>query len=131
MSLVEAVTNVVVGFAVALLTQIIVFPLFDLEVTLGEKLAIGSLFTLASICRSFALRRLFESHPRPRLQAGSRKPIVTRSATKCSALSARTTLPSQRAQFSAILTMKSAASLCSMKLKARSRSTSSAAVVAA
>ena len=45
-SLVEAVTNVVVGFAVALLTQIIVFPLFDVEVTLGENLAIGALFTL-------------------------------------------------------------------------------------
>ena len=55
MSLVEAVTNVVVGFAVALLTQIIVFPLFDVAVTLGENLVIGSLFTLASICRSFVL----------------------------------------------------------------------------
>ena len=46
MSLVEAVTNVVVGFAIALLTQIIVFPLFDIEVALEENLAIGSLFTL-------------------------------------------------------------------------------------
>ena len=58
MSLVEAVTNVVVGFVVALLTQIIVFPLFDIEVTLGENLAIGLLFTLASIYRSFVLRRV-------------------------------------------------------------------------
>ena len=61
MSLIEAIANVAVGFAVALLTQILVFPLFDLEVTLGENLAIGSLFTLASICRSFVLRRLFEA----------------------------------------------------------------------
>ena len=61
MSLVEAVTNVVVGFVVALLTQIIVFPLFDVEVTLGENLAIGALFTLASICRSYVLRRVFEA----------------------------------------------------------------------
>ena len=61
MSLVEAITNVVVGVVVALLTQIIVFPLFDIEVGLGENLAIGSLFTLASICRSFALRRVFEA----------------------------------------------------------------------
>jgi hypothetical protein len=61
MSLVEAVTNVVVGFAVALLTQIIVFPLFDLEVTLGENLAIGALFTGASLCRAYVLRRLFEA----------------------------------------------------------------------
>jgi hypothetical protein len=51
MSLVEAIANVAVGFAVALLTQIIVFPLFDLEVTIGENPAIGGLFILASIFR--------------------------------------------------------------------------------
>ena len=46
MSLIEAIANVVVGFCVALLTQIIVFPLFGLEVSLGDNLAIGGLFTL-------------------------------------------------------------------------------------
>jgi hypothetical protein len=61
MSLVEAITNVLLGFGVALLTQIIVFPLFGLEVTLGKNLAIGGLFTLASIARSYALRRVFEA----------------------------------------------------------------------
>ena len=61
MSLVEAVANVGVGFVVALLTQIIVFPLFSLEVSLGENLAIGGLFTLASLTRSYALRRAFEA----------------------------------------------------------------------
>ena len=61
MSLVEAITNVLLGFGVALLTQIIVFPLFGFEVTLGENLAIGGLFTLASIARSYALRRVFEA----------------------------------------------------------------------
>ena len=60
MSLVEAITNVVVGFGVALLTQIIVFPLFDLAVSLGENFAIGGLFTIASIARSYLLRRVFE-----------------------------------------------------------------------
>jgi hypothetical protein len=61
MSLVEAIANVGVGFLVALLTQIIVFPLFGLGVTFGENFAIGGLFTLASIARSYALRRLFEA----------------------------------------------------------------------
>jgi hypothetical protein len=61
MSLIEAIANVVVGFCVALLTQIIVFPLFGLEVSLGDNLAIGGLFTLASIARSYALRRVFEA----------------------------------------------------------------------
>lgn len=61
MSLIEAITNVAVGFLVALLTQIVVFPLFDLEVSLGEHLAISWLFTIASIARSYLLRRLFEA----------------------------------------------------------------------
>jgi len=61
MSLVEAIANVAVGFLVALLTQFIVFPLFGLQVSLGDNLAIGGLFTLASIARSYTLRRVFEA----------------------------------------------------------------------
>ena len=61
MSLTEAIANVGVGYLVALLTQIIVFPLFGLVVGLSENLAIGALFTIASILRSYALRRLFEA----------------------------------------------------------------------
>jgi hypothetical protein len=60
MSLVEAVANVVVGYGVAVLTQILIFPVFDLHTTLAQNLAMGAVFTLVSIARSFALRRLFE-----------------------------------------------------------------------
>ena len=73
MSLVEAIANVVVGFCVALLTQIIVFPLFALQVSLGENLAIGGLFTLASIARAYTMRRIFEairSHNAEAIAAG-------------------------------------------------------------
>jgi hypothetical protein len=61
MSVVEAVANVGVGFLVALLMQFIVFPMFGLEVSLSENLAIGALFTIASIARSYALRRASEA----------------------------------------------------------------------
>jgi hypothetical protein len=61
MSLLEAIANVAVGFGVALLTQIAVFPLFGLHASLSENLAIGVIFTLASIARSYALRRAFEA----------------------------------------------------------------------
>jgi hypothetical protein len=50
MSLIEAISNVAVGFLVALLTQVIVFPLFNIKVSLSEHLAIGGLFTL--LCRA-------------------------------------------------------------------------------
>ena len=61
MSLVEAITNVAVGYAVAVLTQIIVFPIFELQVSLADNLAIGIAFTGISLARSYLLRRLFEA----------------------------------------------------------------------
>ena len=59
-SLIEAITNVVVGYALAVITQIIVFPWFGLQVSLSDNLAIGALFVMISLLRSYALRRLFE-----------------------------------------------------------------------
>ena len=61
MSLLEAATNVVVGYAVAVASQVMVFPWFGLHPSLGENLAIGALFTGISLVRSYALRRLFEA----------------------------------------------------------------------
>lgn len=59
-SLIEAITNVVVGYALAVVTQIVVFPWFGLQVSLGDNLAIGAVFVTISLVRSYALRRLFE-----------------------------------------------------------------------
>jgi hypothetical protein len=61
MSLVEATANVVVGFGVAVLAQIAVFPLFGLDVSFADNLLIGAIFTGISIARSYALRRTFEA----------------------------------------------------------------------
>lgn len=61
MSLVEAVANVGVGFGLAVLAQIVVFPLFRLHVPFTDNLLIGAIFTGVSIVRSYALRRLFET----------------------------------------------------------------------
>ena len=60
MSLVEAVTNVLVGYGVAVATQWAVFPLFGLHATLQENLLIGLIFTVVSLIRSYLLRRAFE-----------------------------------------------------------------------
>ena len=62
MSLVEAVTNVIVGYGVAVATQMLVFPWFGLSTTLSENLQIGLIFTVVSLLRSYALRRLFNRH---------------------------------------------------------------------
>ncbi|WBQ11318.1 hypothetical protein L2D01_05920 [Hyphomonadaceae bacterium ML37] len=49
MSMIEALANVAVGYGVAVLTQIAVFPLFALSVTLTENLIMGGLFTIVSL----------------------------------------------------------------------------------
>ena len=59
MSLVEAVTNIAVGYGLAVLTQIVVFPFFGLHASLSENLLIGCVFVGVSLVRSFAIRRLF------------------------------------------------------------------------
>ena len=59
LSFMEAVTNIVVGYALAVLTQMIVFPLFGLHASLSENLLIGCFFVGVSLIRSFAIRRLF------------------------------------------------------------------------
>jgi hypothetical protein len=60
MSLVEAAANVVVGYGLAVLTQMLVFPMFGVRTTLGQNMALGVVFTVVSIMRSYMLRRLFE-----------------------------------------------------------------------
>ena len=61
MSLAESLANVLVGYGVAVVTQMLVFPLFGLAVTVTENLLIGLIFTAVSIVRSYALRRSFEA----------------------------------------------------------------------
>lgn len=58
-SLIEQCVSTAVGYVVALLTQMTVFPLFGLEVALHENLVIGLIFTGVSILRGYAVRRFF------------------------------------------------------------------------
>ena len=60
MSFAEAVANVAIGYSIAVVTQILIFPVFGLHTTLAQNLKLGVAFSAVSITRSFALRRLFE-----------------------------------------------------------------------
>ena len=61
MSLLEAVTNVLIGYGLAVATQMLVFPLFGFAASLQDNLAIGLVFTAVSLVRSYLLRRAFET----------------------------------------------------------------------
>jgi hypothetical protein len=60
MGLAEAAANVSIGFVFAIVVQALVFPMVGLKVTFGGNLLIGAAFTVASVIRGHALRRLFE-----------------------------------------------------------------------
>lgn len=59
MSLLESAANIAVGFLVALASQLVVFPLFDIHVPLSTNMAIGAFFTVVSLARSYVIRRYF------------------------------------------------------------------------
>jgi hypothetical protein len=59
-SLVEAATNVAVGYGLAIVTQMIVFPWFGIEAALEDHLALGLAFVAVSLVRAYVLRRLFD-----------------------------------------------------------------------
>ena len=61
MSAVEATANVAVGYGIAVITQVMVFPLFGLNASLVENLILGSIFTIVSLIRSYTLRRMFNA----------------------------------------------------------------------
>lgn len=60
-SLIESIMNIIIGYGVALLSQIILFPLFDIHISLSTNLWIGAWFTLISLIRSYIIRRWFNA----------------------------------------------------------------------
>ena len=60
MSLLESIVNVAIGFWVAIGVQVVAFPWFGFEASASDHLALGAIFTAASIVRSYVLRRGFE-----------------------------------------------------------------------
>ena len=60
MSMVEAAANVVIGYGIAVATQVLVFPIFGIHIAMADDLAIGLVFAVVSLARGFMLRRVFE-----------------------------------------------------------------------
>lgn len=60
-SLAESIANVVVGYWVATISQIIIFGYYDVHFSLKTNMIIGVWFTLISVIRSFTLRRVFNA----------------------------------------------------------------------
>ncbi|NOS87123.1 MAG: hypothetical protein HOP34_01050 [Methylococcaceae bacterium] len=60
-SFIEALANALLGYFVALASQLVLFPFFDIHIPISTNLWIGAWFTLISIVRSYILRRWFNA----------------------------------------------------------------------
>jgi len=71
-SLVESIVNIAIGYGVALLSQILIFPLFGIHVPLSTNLWIGLWFTMISLVRSYVIRRWFNTRLKQMAQSVAR-----------------------------------------------------------
>ena len=58
-SLTETIISTFIGLAVSLITQIVVFPLYNLDVSFNQNIQITIIFTIVSIARGYLVRRYF------------------------------------------------------------------------
>lgn len=59
MAMVETVASVGVGFAVSLVLVGLVLPAYGYQVSMQQNLEITAIFTVASVLRSYVMRRVF------------------------------------------------------------------------
>lgn len=60
-SLIEAVINVVIGFLINFSANMLIFPLFGFHITPGANFAMGMIYTVISVVRSYTVRRYFNA----------------------------------------------------------------------
>lgn len=61
-SLIEALTNIVIGYGINYVANLLIFPLFNMHISLKDNLLMGLIFTVISVVRSYCLRRWFNAH---------------------------------------------------------------------
>ena len=68
-SLIEAFINVAIGFVINMIANMLILPLIGFQISMGQNLFIGVLYTVISVARSYVVRRWFNA----RLHAASQQ----------------------------------------------------------
>lgn len=63
-SFIETCSNTAIGYVVALGSQLLIFPWFNIHVPFKSNVLIGAYFTVISIARGYVLRRWFTRRAR-------------------------------------------------------------------
>lgn len=59
LSIIESVSNTVIGLLTSFVIQIIIYPILNIEVSINQNIIITFVFFIASIIRGYLVRRLF------------------------------------------------------------------------
>jgi len=60
-SIVESITQTVIGLVTSFLIQLVIYPILNIPVTFSQNLIITFVFFLASILRGYLIRRFFNN----------------------------------------------------------------------
>ena len=60
-SFIEAWINVGIGFSINYVANLLIFPLFNMHISLTDNLLMGAIYTVISVARSYAIRRWFNA----------------------------------------------------------------------
>lgn len=55
----EACFNVAIGFGINFVANLLIFPLFGMDISLSDNFILGLLYTVISVARSYVVRRWF------------------------------------------------------------------------
>jgi hypothetical protein len=58
-SLIEAFVNVLIGFTINYIANLLIFPMYGFHISLMDNLTMGFIYTGISIARSYVIRRWF------------------------------------------------------------------------
>ena len=61
-SLVESIIQVLTGWGVAIITQLIVYPLMGIEVSIVQNINLSLIFIVVGFVKQYYVRRLFEMY---------------------------------------------------------------------
>ena len=60
-SLIEAFINVAIGFAINFVANMLIFPMFGFHISPAANFAMGLIYTVISVIRSYTIRRWFNA----------------------------------------------------------------------
>lgn len=59
LSIIEAVTNTIVGLITSFCIQLLIYPFLNIEVSINQNIFITCVFFIVSILRGYIIRRIF------------------------------------------------------------------------